>query len=1214
MSVRDELRRFLRHPRVFASEVSTDSRCDWLAGLAFARAAIAASPSEHVLREAQERGWQGIADHRVALILGPPGTGKTFALSWMALGYLEGRRQAGRPCRIFLTGFTRNSISNLLEHVRRRAVHAEGPVRMLWLGREPDQSLPEGVDVIKPEALGDALDSKYLVVGATGWGLFRAIQRGKLAMAQGPTAPMFDLICIDEASQMVVSQGLLSSAGLAPQGRVLVAGDDNQLAPVRETHEREIDGLRLGSSLYGFLKHADIPEFPLTETFRLNQLLSEYPAQVFYEGRYESVVDVRCKRLDLRDNWEQDLEDWQRHALDPENPVCVLLYNGPLCGTSNDFEARLTATLVQLLHERMKPHDDESELSAQTFWTERLAVVSPHRAQNANLRTLIRDRGLGEDCVVETVDRIQGRERDAIIASYTVSDPEFAKMEASFIFSAERFNVTITRARTKLILLISRQLLSVVPDDDELFEQAQILRDYVYETREIASWPVLGPDGAPIELTVRVRRFDDAGAPEVYTETLVRTPLSNETELSPALTELLSTVRERAQTSKYQSVASFELSKQLSRTKREVLEGLLELFNLGFVVLRIRESNHGTFWTASPRDPARPPIGCDLESVQAHIEDYIAVLRRGSRAPYYETVRDQFCWINLEGDDHLEPLVEALVAEGTLEWGQTDTGRRTLDSSSSHTSAREPAPRPPLPQVPSESDFGILNALEDIEQRRVNFGVFESWTRPTTLAGTTQLSLTQLQPALRRLRQDGWLMTLDDGRLRSRAAELARELRYVKQRFREDDAGNRPFLVRSAKVRFLDRDKPTRNQSLRQTLDTLESTLHATPNAANVLRATARMLCAQWSVDDPLLAGFQARGLLELLPAWFGHGDTRAFVLTADTGSGKTEAAGLPLIIASAIDKLAGVTGTHAVLVYPRIRLANNQAQRLAGYLAALAQQDGMPTLTLGVQNSEVPSNFGDNAKHTWERVGSSYTFPLFPCPRDACGGSLLLTPTPEPDQPDRLWCRNCAWSYTGWIGSKRGLGKADTNLFIMTTESLHSWLHSHWRGRLFGDAKNVPPPRALLADEIHLYSHIHGAQVGYALRRLLARLRINSRNRRDRPLAIGMSATLGEASRVWSELCGYGAITEISPTADEREPNPRSREYFYFVQPEVESRGKDVAGASTTIQSLMCLAHGMRRRGGKRGGYRGLVFLDSIDKVKRLHGDYLDAERNQRL
>ena len=110
------------------------------------------------------------------------------------------------------------------------------------------------------------------------------------------------------------------------------------------------------------------------------------------------------------------------------------------------------------------------------------------------------------------------------------------------------------------------------------------------------------------------------------------------------------------------------------------------------------------------------------------------------------------------------------------------------------------------------------------------------------------------------------------------------------------------------------------------------------------------------------------------------------------------------------------------------------------------------------------------------------------------------------------------------------------------------------------------------------------------------------------------MSATLGEPVDVWRRLTDRASAEALAPLPDESDDNPRGREYFYFAQPEIESRGRDVAGASTTIQSLMCLAHGMRRRTGAEGGYRGIVFLDSIDKLRRLHGDYLDAEEGGRL
>src|SRR5262249_3158095 len=154
----------------------------------------------------------------------------------------------------------------------------------------------------------------------------------------------------------------------------------------------------------------------------------------------------------------------------------------------------------------------------------------------------------------------------------------------------------------------------------------------------------------------------------------------------------------------------------------------------------------------------------------------------------------------------------------------------------------------------------------------------------------------------------------------------------------------------------------------------------------------------------------------------------------------------------------------------------------------------------------------------------------------------------------------------------------------------LHQWQQDRDAGRLFGDHQQFLPPRAVVADEIHLYSHIAGMQVGYALRRLLARAALNA-PKRPPALAVGMSATLGRPAEVWNALVGREDATEIRPEDAERDDNPRAREYFFFVQPVVESRSKRVPGVATTIQSLMCLAHGMRRRAGDRGGYRGILF-----------------------
>jgi superfamily I DNA and/or RNA helicase len=84
------------------------------------------------------------------------------------------------------------------------------------------------------------------------WALNKLLVAGDPTVTDGPTSPLFHLVCIAEASQMVVSNGLMALAGLAPGGHVMVAGDDKQLAPIRAIHGQEIEGRRLGGSLYVF--------------------------------------------------------------------------------------------------------------------------------------------------------------------------------------------------------------------------------------------------------------------------------------------------------------------------------------------------------------------------------------------------------------------------------------------------------------------------------------------------------------------------------------------------------------------------------------------------------------------------------------------------------------------------------------------------------------------------------------------------------------------------------------------------------------------------------------------------------------------------------------------------------------------------------------------------------------------------------------------------
>jgi hypothetical protein len=173
-------------------------------------------------------------------------------------------------------------MANLLNKVAEIAAAELPGVALRFLGPPPDGPLDRLISSLGLQGkrgLRDGwvflTDHPHAVAAATNWSLGKLLRfEGRLDdpafAADGPTARLFDLVLIDEASQALVSQGLMSLAGLAADGRVIVCGDDRQLAPVRTASEAAIGGRELGGSLYRFLASAGVRQAAMADTFRRN--------------------------------------------------------------------------------------------------------------------------------------------------------------------------------------------------------------------------------------------------------------------------------------------------------------------------------------------------------------------------------------------------------------------------------------------------------------------------------------------------------------------------------------------------------------------------------------------------------------------------------------------------------------------------------------------------------------------------------------------------------------------------------------------------------------------------------------------------------------------------------------------------------------------------------------------------------------------------------
>ena len=472
---------------------------------------VAETLGRPVLNEDQEAAWRSVFERSTSVVWGPPGTGKTYLLAWIIIGLGAAARREGRSFRTLVTAATHRAVVNLLSRLsqERRAGGLDLPMRLVKLrgsGSEADAEL-EGteVEVVADSALPALLEgdpATPVVVGSTVWSLWKQMRTASEDGA--PVTPWFDAVVIDEASQMKVAEALIALSSMRAGARAILCGDDRQLAPVLRGSYGDDPGSLVGSAFGHFARH--YPPMQLRESRRMNSALVAYPRRLFYPGLVSTDPDRRI-RLDtelLRPEDRKLLDLF----LDPRHAVVLCTYRGVRATARNPFEARLAARLARLARSVLIDPATGERYSADAFVSDALALIAPHRAQNGAILGELRTLGLADAAlpVVDTVERMQGNEREMIVFSYGVADREYAEAEAEFLLDPHRFNVAVTRARSKLIVLVSEEVLAALPTDQAVMEGSMALKGYVAHCRHGMREELLeGPDGAPVPVRCRYR-------------------------------------------------------------------------------------------------------------------------------------------------------------------------------------------------------------------------------------------------------------------------------------------------------------------------------------------------------------------------------------------------------------------------------------------------------------------------------------------------------------------------------------------------------------------------------------------------------------------------------------------------------------------------------------------------------------------------------------
>ncbi|WP_231587728.1 AAA domain-containing protein [Microbacterium oxydans] len=291
---------------------------------------------------------------------------------------------------------------------------------------------------------------------------------------------------------------LCAGAGLRPGELPFVHYDDvivDDQGVLIMVDGREVP---LQASIYNYLLHDQgVLQEQLLVNYRSNTTLLELGKLAGYPNA------LRAERPDLRIQYRDDvsLEDVRIElglsedlvaVADPERVAVAVTYLEGVSGQWNDFEAMTTADLVRWYHDTLVLGLSSTHTAPMTdeyFWTEAIGVVSLHRAQRSRVIELLRaafmtltsDPRLPGwiESAVDTVERFQGQERDIILATYAVGDPDTVAEEEDFLHNLNRFNVLATRARAKLIVMASREIIQHTSNDLETIRTSEMLKDFV---------------------------------------------------------------------------------------------------------------------------------------------------------------------------------------------------------------------------------------------------------------------------------------------------------------------------------------------------------------------------------------------------------------------------------------------------------------------------------------------------------------------------------------------------------------------------------------------------------------------------------------------------------------------------------------------------------------------------------------------------------------
>lgn len=544
----------------------------------------------------QEDALRHICSNRISLIQGPPGTGKTDFIARSVISFFRyfKLQRHDEPVRILLTSNSHLAINNMINKIFEMTSMLSDNEDILFirnilykfgsinndndgLSIDTEHQIADNDDVL--ENLRNISNDTDVIIGITSWQCnkygVRWADDNRRRLLDG-----FDMVIIDEASQLSVSNAMMALGLVKTDGRAVIVGDDEQLDTIVADNYRLLSGqLDVFHSVFEYYRDYYDSRYPgsfqvcqLHENFRMNEALLKYSAKMIYGNNYtsyneeiarrvlmlddqynnnqnyvgiENCVDDHAEENNTEDNRSANgLDSLVARMIEPEYPLVVCYLKAGNVEDQLLMEKVLVRKIAASLCRNMRYEDENGVInsynSPELFFggrgisvTPALCIVVPHNNYKEKLRDAICSEfstiegfnnyvNLKNRIMVDTVDKLQGQEREAVIVSYGVADPDMINREAEFIFKRNRLNVALTRARRKMIVFLpdnfaeySLELLKISDDSIEKdLEFVSGLRRFLISDEETDRKeemdiivPYVGEDGREYEMRGNISMY-----------------------------------------------------------------------------------------------------------------------------------------------------------------------------------------------------------------------------------------------------------------------------------------------------------------------------------------------------------------------------------------------------------------------------------------------------------------------------------------------------------------------------------------------------------------------------------------------------------------------------------------------------------------------------------------------------------------------------------